>query len=228
MNDVKNSGCKLSADIVAYMYGELSSAEGSAFESHLLECVDCTDEFAAVSNARYEVYDWKQTEFEPIATPVFAIPYGEPAVSWFDKLRAAFRPSWAVPGVAFTGIAIGSVFASVFYFSGDSGSNVAQVNTNSRPIAAIAAPEKEEPLGVVKQDAERPTAQHEQPVRRVSGTSVRKRVARTDKNAAVPRPVEARATSTPNRSAPTLNEFADDEDTSLRLAQLFEDIDTRD
>ena len=237
MNDVKNSGCKLSADIVAYMYGELSSAEGSAFESHLLECVDCTDEFAAVSNARYEVYDWKKTEFEPLATPVFTIPYGEPAIPWFDKVRAAFHPSWALPGVAFAGIAIVTVLASVFYFSGDTGSSVAKVNTNSRTVPAppasersvpAPAPEKEEPLVLVKDDVERPASQQARPVRPVADSAVRKRAARADKNAAVPRPVEAHVTSTPNRPAPTLNDFADDEDTSLRLAQLFEDIDARD
>ena len=238
MNDLKNSGCKLSADIVPYMYGELSSAEGSEFESHLLECVDCTDEFAAVSNARYEVYDWKKTEFEPLATPVFTIPYREAdGVSWFDKARAAFSQSWAVPGVAFAGIAIVSVFAAVFYFSGDSGSNVAQVNTNSRavtapvapdPVPASPAPEKEKPLVVAKDDVERPVPRGSQSVRAGSGSPARKRAARTVRNVAVPRPVETQAISTPNRPAPTLNEFAEDEDTSLRLAQLFEDIDTRD
>lgn len=226
MNDLKNSECKLSADIVPYLYGELSPAEGSAFESHLLECVDCTDEFAAMSNARYEVYDWKKTEFEPLATPVFTIPYAEPALSWFDKVRATFGPSWAVPGAAFAGMAIVSVFAGIVYFSGDTGSNVAQGNTNSRPVSATAAPEERVVVG--EDDVEAPAPREIQPVRPVTGGAVRKRAARPDKKIAVPRPVEARAVSTPNRPAPTLNEFADDEDTSLRLAQLFEDIDTRD
>lgn len=228
MNDFKNPVCKVSADIVPYLYGELSPAEGNAFESHLLECVDCTDEFAAVSNARYEVYDWKKIEFEPLATPAFTIPYAEPAVSWFDKVRAAFSPSWALPVVAFAGIAIVSVFASVFYFSGDSGSNVAQVNTNSRPVSETAGPEDRDPVVVAKDDIGLPAAREMQPVRPVPSGAGRKRVARSDTKVSVPRPVQARATSTPSRPAPTLNEFADDEDTSLRLAQLFEDIDTRD
>lgn len=238
MNDVKNTGCELSDEIVPYMYGELSSAEGFAFESHLLECVDCTDEFAAVSHTRYEVYDWKKTEFEPLVTPVFTIPYGEAnGVSWFGKVRAAFSPSWAVPGAAFAGIAIVSVFAWVFYFSGDSGLNLAQVNANSIPVPASAspepvpaspAPEKEVPLGVAKDAVERPATREMQPIPAVSGSAGRKRAARSARNISVPRPVEAQAISAPNRGAPTLNEFAEDEDTSLRLAQLFEDIDTRD
>jgi anti-sigma factor RsiW len=228
MNDLKNSECKLSTDIVPYLYGELSPTEGSAFELHLLECVDCTDEFAAMSNARYEVYDWKKTEFEPLATPVFTIPYSEPALSWFDKVRAAFGQSWAVPGAAFAGMAIVSVFAGIVYFAGDTGSNVAQVNTNSRSVPATAAPEENERVVVAKDDVEAPAAREIQPVRPVPGSSVRKRSVRSDTKVAVPRPVEARAVSTPNRPAPTLNGFADDEDTSLRLAQLFEDIDTRD
>jgi hypothetical protein len=179
-----------------------------------------------VSNARYEVYDWKKTEFEPLATPVFVIPYGDATagVPWFAKVRAAFSQSWAVPGVAFAGIAIVSVFAWVFYFSGDSGANVAQVNSNSRPVPAVT----KEPAVVANDDVEPPVSRKVQPVRVVSGSAVKRRAARSERNVAVPRPVEARSISTPNRPAPTLNEFADDEDTSLRLAQLFEDIDARD
>lgn len=230
MNDLKNSGCKLSADIVPYMYGELSSAEASVFESHLLECVDCTDEFAAVSNARYEVYDWKKTVFEPLPTPVFTIPYGEvvAGISWFDKVRAAFSQSWAVPAGAVAGIAIVSVSAWIFYFSGDTGSNVAWVNTNSRPVPATTAHETKEPAVVVNDEVEQPAAGVMRQVRAVSGGSGRKRAARSERTVAVPRAVEARTTSTANRPAPTLNDFAEDEDMSLRLAQLFEDIETRD
>ena len=44
MNDLNLKGCKFSADIVPYMYGELAAADTLAFESHLLECSDCTDE----------------------------------------------------------------------------------------------------------------------------------------------------------------------------------------
>ena len=99
MNDLKNPGCKFHADIVPYMYGEMSAAESSAFETHLIDCGVCTDEFAAVSNARYEVYDWKKTEFEPLATPVFTIPYGEAAkgaCSNFSGNRS-FRSALSAP-----------------------------------------------------------------------------------------------------------------------------------
>jgi hypothetical protein len=42
------------------------------------------------------------------------------------------------------------------------------------------------------------------------------------------RPVQAVAKREVRSTVPRLNEFTDDEDTSLRLAMLFDDLDTRD
>jgi hypothetical protein len=226
MNDVKNSGCKLAADIVPYIYGELSVTEGSVFESHLLGCVDCIDEFAAVSNARYEVYDWKKTEFEPLATPVFAIPYGEAdGVSWFDKVRAAFSQSWEVPGVAFAGIAIVSMFIGVFYFSGASGPDVAQENSNSRPTTVSPQPDL---LVIAPPIKDEISGDELRPVPTIAVSTTQKRSARNARAVVSPRRVQARPTTTAASAAPRLNEFSEDEDTSLRLALLFDDVDTRD
>ena len=54
---MNNVNCKYANEIVPYMYGELASSATAEFESHLLECQLCTDEFAELSAARYEVYD---------------------------------------------------------------------------------------------------------------------------------------------------------------------------
>jgi hypothetical protein len=230
MNDVNISGCKFSADIVPYMYGEMSAAESSAFETHLIDCGVCTDEFAAVSNARFEVYDWKKTEFDPLETPVFEVPFGDRAVttaaSWLDKLRAAFANSWAVPGVAFAGIAIVSVFTGVFYFSGESGPEVAQENSNSRPT--VVSPQREPEVGSVPSTNDDLPRDEPRPVQATVVSTPQKRTVRNAKAVVNTRPVEARSTTTANRTAPRLNEFSEDEDTSLRLAQLFDDVDTRD
>ncbi|HUR97106.1 MAG TPA: hypothetical protein VMZ26_03450, partial [Pyrinomonadaceae bacterium] len=105
MNDVTFTECEFGADMVPYMYAELPAKKSAAFEAHLLLCSACTDEFASLSNARYEVYDWKKLEFDGLATPTFEAPFESGpehiAPTWVDKMREAFWGSWAVPGIAF-------------------------------------------------------------------------------------------------------------------------------
>lgn len=236
MNNVLSPKCKLSTDILSYMYGELPAAECSTFESHLLDCGDCTDEFAAISLARYEVYDWKKTDFEPLETPVFVIPSPARAMttgaSWIDTLRNAFNHSWAVPGFALAGLAIISAFAVVLYYPGGTGSDFARVNSNVSPVAEpipLAANKASTVPSLIAKDAvEEQAPQPRKTAHATSVRSVHKLNIRPARRSLPPRAVEAAATRTPQRVVPRLNEFAEDEDTSLRLAQLFEDIDTSD
>ena len=227
MNDVN---CKHSNGIVPYMYGELATSVATEFESHLLECELCTDEFAALSSARYEVYDWKKLEFDPLATPTFELPFREIAgASWVEKLRAAFS-GWAMPAAAFGGVAIIVALVAVFA--------VSRYEANTTTIA--------------KRDVNVPTNENTNrkkpetlPVTTAPETSVKSDVVEPERNA--PRAIAVKDT-TPHRSVkvqpavaprsirttpqtsnvPRLNEFAEEEDSSLRLAELFEDIDTRD
>jgi hypothetical protein len=239
MNDANRKECRFTASILPYMYGEIAVSESSAFESHLLDCGECTDEFAAISNARFEVYEWKQLEFGPLATPRFAIPYEkEKAVSlgasWVEKLRAAFGQGWAIPGVAFAGLAVVSVLAAVVMFSGDDGPRVAKIdNTNTpsaSPIAGEASPNKVDPGVIAPAAVENRGDKSDSPasVKVASpGRVEEKRVTRSPRSTQ-PRAIQTRATSAQNKYAPRLNDFAEDEDTSLRLAELFEDIETSD
>lgn len=230
MNDV--SKCKFESGIVPYMYGEMAVREATEFESHLLACSTCTDEFAAVSAARYEVYEWKKLEFDPLATPVMEIPQMEPVGvgSWVEKLRMAFAGSWAVPGVAFAGLALAVAFTSFLILSRSERGDVARNNTNSPSGNTVALETKPAPATLAKQQPEadkNDTPSQPRPVR-VSEPKPNqaRRVERAIDRAPKAIPVHMNATKNPK--APTLNNFDDEEDTSLRLAELFENIDTRD
>ena len=237
MMDNRNpSECKFNHDIVAYMYGELPAPESSVFESHLLDCTDCTDEFAAISNARFEVYDWKKLEFDPLPTPRFGIPYETEGVGFAEKVKAVFARGWAVPGLAFAGLAVLAVSAAIVLFSGDSGtaSFVAEVGNENAPMVdrtVVAEPEQAKPAAATEPkihslpkprpavlNASAPPLRQSEPRR--PGPSLKLK----------PRPAEAKQASvqTEQKSVPRLNGFPEDEDTSLRLAELFEDIETRD
>ena len=227
MNDAT---CKYSNGILPYMYGEMVSPATDEFESHLLECQACTDEFAALSAARYEVYDWKKLEFDPLATPAIAIPYGEAstAVSWVEKLRTAFAGNWAMPTAAFAGLAIVSVFVALLVVPRGV-DEVASIDNSNTPANRPAAntPNQNQPSPTVATETDQ--IQESTPARQPSRpTLVRepspRRPMRTQQSVA-PKNIEARTTVTaPN--APRLNEFVEEEDDSLRLAELLEDVDT--
>src|SRR5881275_1304390 len=67
--------CPLNHEIVSYIYGELGGGIELEFETNLADCIACTDEFAAVSNARFSVYEWQKEEFAHLPTPAIVIPY---------------------------------------------------------------------------------------------------------------------------------------------------------
>jgi anti-sigma factor RsiW len=231
MNDIDVSVCKFSTDIVPYMYGELSAAESSVFESHLLDCGACTDEFAVISNARYEIYEWKKLEFDPLATPRFEIPASTEPVytgSWAERFRTAFGQRWAIPSLAFAGLAAVAVMSAVIMFQ-DGSTEVVGVNESSSaavssspdvmPAVAVAAVIDEDDGSAGPPEVSKPakvaSSQRREP----------RRVVRSSRRIQ-PRTTEVRSVSAENRNAPRLNDFAEDEDTSLRLAELFEDIGT--
>ena len=236
MNNVTFVECKFSGDIVPYMYGELSVDDCSAFEAHLLGCEKCTDEFASISNARYEVYDWKKLEFDPLETPQVEIPYGEvsavsTASAWIAKVRTAFAAGWAGPAIAFGCLAIVSIFGAVFLTAGSrdgdvasrfDNSNIAKVETSSATNTVEITATEREPEGDVRNGAG--------PVRTSTPVRVQQRHPVRNVRLIQSRQVEAKqALTRPSQKAvPTLNEFAEDEDKSLRLAELFDDIETRD
>ena len=229
MNDVNFSECKFSADMVPYMYDELSSVESMAFEQHLIDCADCTDEFAAISSARYEVYDWKKLEFDPLETPNFEIPFEEVAgVSWSDKIRQMFAHAWAVPTVSFAALAIVAV-ATVSVIWLRSGEEL--VVKNPEPVA-VPSQENAAPVPTGNVDTSSKAAVTvEQPATQAS-VSKRATLRRTGPQilrATRDRSIEIKQTTARNetRAVPRLNEYPDDEDTSLRLAELLDDIGSR-
>ncbi len=236
MNDVIFTECKFSADMVPYMYAELSAASSSAFESHLIECGACTDEFAAMSNARYEVYDWKRLEFDPIATPKFAIPFQSEshsvASSWIEKVRTAVSGSWAIPGVAFAGLAIISVLVAVFILSGahdpEIAANTGALNTGINNLAVGRAPESSglpvasEPVSEVS-----PGRPFRSDLESIAKPAPRKPAVRNVKVNTRSYVFTQASAQNEQKEIPRLNEFSEDEDTSLRLAELFDDLDTR-
>lgn len=209
-----NKECGFEHEIVSYMYDELGAADRTRFETHLVDCTSCTDEFAAVSLSRFSVFEWQKEEFAHLATPDIVIPYeaGTVAVEsggWFAGFAEIFA-------LARSPLVVGAAFAVVLGI-GFIGFNL--VGTDGNEIASnIAVP----PVVIVDED---PIAPDEiRPVKAVSRDIRPKGVRQASPSR---RLVENRSMPNPTRQArraPVLGDLADDDEDSLRLSDMLDGI----
>ena len=221
--------CSNGGDLLAYLYDEMPAADRETFELHLADCVSCIDEFAEISQGRYPVYEWKALEFDPMPTPRFVMPVEQATAGLFDKLRTAFT---ANRGFAF-GSAAATILVAIFaayavYIQNGSENVVAVVQAEppASPVQKVVAP----PAG-----PELKSSIREEPTERVAAkpksiskpAEIVKVSVRKSKRHEPARGSELKASPVPQkqiRSIPVLSIAEDDEDDSLRLSDLFEDI----
>jgi hypothetical protein len=241
LNNGNKKECGFADDIVAYIYDEIGSAERTKFESHLAGCMACTDEFAGISNARFAMFEWHKEEFAHLSTPEIVIPYAAKpktteAVGLFAGLRDLLTlPGWpsAVMVAGAVVICIGLGFFAINYVG-----NGAQVADNKQPVIN----DQSVPPVAVQNQQSVPNA----PSMKSANESNLNGASLTASTKATPdreiRPVRASlnnqrfrygrslTASTRNvqpaiqqRKAPALTAFDDDDDKSLRLADLFDE-----
>ncbi len=227
--DIKIQNCSYSADLVAYLYDEIDPAERNSFETHLAVCGTCTDEFAELSFARLDVYEWHRDEFASMETPRFVIPYAATVskTSWLD----AFRSIFAFPGQLVTAggaFALMAIVAGVVYFTSLNGSSeIASAPTSDAVAgnknASVNPPPVAPPSRDLKADSPK-----------VVGSNDVVKVSTEGKTSVPAKAVNRRPAKAPERNtarrvntAPRLNDFEDEDDTTLRLGDLLADIDTK-
>lgn len=212
-----NNLCSYGIDMLAYLYNEMAPADREKFETHLAECSTCIDEFAELSQSRYPVFEWKKAEFDRLATPGIAIPYKAVASSsWTQKVRQAmsFRPTFAF------GTAAAAVFAAILMtviFFGGSGSDQ-ELAKEVEPTAS--------PVRVVTNVA--PTRDVTAEIRPEGPDYVVPKAVHTAETKKPPvRPVKPKPSMKKrNAPIPVLSTVEDDEDDSLRLTDIFDEIGT--
>jgi hypothetical protein len=256
-NNHKNSGCGFAEELMSYLYDESSADEKAAFETHLQSCSICTDELRAFSGVHFSINDWKAKEFDVLETPVIEIPYSNTSPgkevsvvssSWLPVLRGLFSLSprgWSLAAASMAVLAI-TVGISLFAFNSRTGSDLASEG-NKSPNLAITAPTVEktpETTNAGNQNnapdkaAAKPLNEKDAPqtVQAVEPNPKTSRVVKTSNNQ---RPMQ----KTENSNTPKNNDVKnnrknknndvppvipdEDEDDTLRLAELFEEIDTK-
>ncbi len=251
-NSPLNFNCEFAPDIVDFIYGETGDERRKVFSSHLINCSDCADEVAELSDITFSIRDWKSAEFDKLATPNIQIPYPMPVVtmadektvSWLDSVKGFFRLSPVLSGamaVLLLGLMVGLGF---FILDKNENQLVAETNSkntfNPKPSAS---PEKsvgveERNLAGTDDSEMKPKVENKiivddvRPVEAKKSESKQKMqaVRAVEKN-----PVPNAATNTNNdakvtpvKKKPRLNELPEEtEDDSLRLADLFAELDTK-
>ena len=224
-------------NIVAYIYSEMEPAEIPAFERHLAECSACAEEFAAVSDARLSVFEWKRDAFDTLVVPQFEIPGKKPkvAVKQAGWLEAIFANVRVLAGAA-AACAVRAIVAGLgFYFlqPADSNLNVAvapvpisekkvEMAEEQDPTPAQSKPELVNPE---KKDAV--AIKHRFTPIPVVVRTRKPRIANTMVAEVTPSPKQVDRKSVNRDRLPTLNNFEDAEDDSLRLADLLADVGAR-
>lgn len=242
MNSRKsNFDCSNKDVLVAYLYDEMPERERAFFEGHLVDCQSCIDEFAALSNARYSVYEWQKLEFAPMETPVFEIPRLEnaglmAATRFVDRVRAffAFKPGFMVAG-SFAALAFAVLLSYVVFVGFDAAEGL--VASDQR--ATIEPPVMEKPLAshspapaarpddnVVVSELPEVEDSIDKTVKPSYTVAPEKRPTSAHRPAKTRRrtvePVDQTAIS--SRTSYRLNDFDDPSDDSLRLADLLDEV----
>ena len=102
-DEVHNLSCSREADLVSFLYNEMSDAEKSDFQRHLHGCGECSAQFASFSDVRSGIATWKNETIVQHVPAMNAAQFaGERAPSALAALREFFTlsPVWLKGAVA--------------------------------------------------------------------------------------------------------------------------------
>lgn len=241
-NDKNQSNCEFAEQIVAYIYDEASAKEKENFEAHLLNCLTCADEIAGFGLVRSSINDWRKDEIFVLDAPMLEFPALRPSFavsaekgSWFDDFKKLFdfSPVWAA---GFAALMI--CFGLAWLFLGKSNNEIASnkaVETNpivqNKENETIITPIEEKTPIVTESKTEiqpqivQPRAKlaKQTPItKQKEAKSVSKKV-----NSEIKVTVNNQLKRNQTKESPILADISDEEDNSLRLSSLADEIGAR-
>lgn len=244
------ASCAFGEQIVSYIYGETSAKGKKNFETHLPNCSTCADEIAGFGLVRSSINDWRKEEFFTLESPTLRIPawrstnLAQSTVvsgktnSRIDELRKllSFSPAWAAVFAAFI-ICAGLVWLFSSSLKNELAVNksieipkVVENNPASNPKQNITQnPPDEKITDVPKTIEAKSTNQRNQNYNAAKTSPKSKSVApKMNNTLAENKPATNKKSNNVQKSeVPTLLNIKEEEDKSLRLAELFEEIDTK-
>ncbi|MEP6850077.1 MAG: hypothetical protein ABI999_14555 [Acidobacteriota bacterium] len=245
-NNNNHSGCFSVDELMAYLYREVGETELGLMDRHLAGCGTCTDDFAAISESRFSIYEWRQTDFSDLATPIFAGPWNDAPVrdlremssaggrSVGERLRNLIPsfPTWAFAVTAAV-IAVAVVWIGAAYLRPSSDKSVAiRQNQADEPVQAVSpqfketepekdlAMEKRSPSGIDLGKA----APALQPRKPAGSALAANRTPGAHRRNIMDLNGRRQEVASSFRKVPNLSGIEEDEDRTVRLADLFAEV----
>lgn len=254
-NNNHHQPCDFSEALVSYLYGESDAAESEKFRAHAAACAACSAEIAGLGVVRSQIAEWRQEEFAPMASPVFKLSAELPAreqviitdepTPWLDGIRAFFTPKMALAAAGFAAIAL---FAGLTFVVLNSGSNnmvakndspdkknnevsnkiinsTSEITPEERVATAVTGTANES-----KGSAAQPPVNNIKPARQNAGSAANTKndgTVNVTNTTNITKVKDAPKTTTAQKPKLDPN-YVEDEDDSLRLADLFAEADTDD
>jgi hypothetical protein len=141
-----NSQCGFSEQIVSFLYDEMKSSDKHNFEQHLLNCQFCGEEMVSFSSVRSSMQEWRTMDFEKLSLPVFHISKAEKvasdSTSWLERIAAYFTIQNA--GLSAAAMMTIIVLTVVFWFSFNKTNNnhIAAISDNTKNLVANTSTDK--------------------------------------------------------------------------------------
>ena len=239
LNNCNKQECGFADDIVAYIYDEIGQNERRKFESHLAGCTACTDEFAGISNARFSVFEWRREEFANLPTPEIVIPYvtnkrDMETAGFFSGLRDLLTLSGWSSAVIVAGtvvICIGLGFVAINFLG--SNQQVAEnkktmvndqigppvISPRQQNVTVAQAPQKER----TPHSTTLPALAKSMPSRDIRRERASIQVRRIREKNLTARTLPVQPSNQQKHRTPALTAYDDEDDKSLRLADLFDE-----
>lgn len=234
LNNETEENCGFADEIVSYIYDEIGEPERSKFENHLVDCMSCTDEFAGISNARFAMFEWQKEEFAPLETPQIVIPYPpKPKTVETAGVFAGLRELLGLSGWPSVAMAAGAVaiVIGVGFVVMNYNRNTLQVAEIGKPgvieqkaapavapvLPSVSAPKELNTTGTTTLATAKPAPGSD--IRPVRATMKVQRL-RINKNLTASTQAEP---AQQKRKAPALTAYDEEDDSSLRLADLFDE-----
>ena len=244
------SSCAFGEQIVSYIYDEATAKERVNFETHLPNCSACADQIAGFGLVRSSINEWRKDDLFTLESSALNITESHSAktakstvisnktASWSGELRKllSISPTWAAVFAALI-VCAGLVwlFSSSLKIElaankspvittisdNNSASNPKQETTQNPPEVKI----KEVPKEIENSS----TTRNNQKISAVKTTPKLKSVSpKMNNTVAENKPATNKKSNNAQKSeVPTLLNINEEDDKSLRLAELFEEIDTK-
>lgn len=230
---INDADCRFAVDVLSYLYGELPVNETGRIETHLVECAGCATEAESFAALRGSLAEWKR-EFDLMPTPAIRIDEprsvvsAAPTTSIFDTIRAFLA---GFPMLAATSAAALLVvgFGAFYLLTLDRNNDVAETSQNrpkASPTTKSTPTAKSETVDTTATVSNVPAKTNDSPA---DAKPVKIAERRSKPAADTPaRPNNRKTNVNPPKNdraqAPTLSEDNGDEDDTLRLADLFDEI----